>query len=289
MKFNNCITKISKCFLITFACTVIYTHCFATEQPTIKNKYIRKGTDTEIFFIHGFGGDATIWQNAKTQFYWPKAVFDDNTHSNVTVLNIGNCGEHFLLEKIMDVDNTNSQHQDHLYESTAVADALAKSVEATKRIIIISHSVGGVFVLDAVQMLKKSKPEVYHKISDIFLISTPLKDVDLQNILSNLGTQTCSRSNLPTFNVNNSYSKELLKEWHAISTGKEPSPHIHSVYETTRFLRLAPLATKENIYPYSHEAPRAIPNTNHFSIVQPESREAPIYEWVNSFLLIKNK
>jgi triacylglycerol esterase/lipase EstA (alpha/beta hydrolase family) len=107
---------------------------YVASAQEIRSKFVRQnvGADTVIVFVHGMMGDGvSTWTNPKTNAYWPEMLTKDPAFDGSDVY-VYSYGSGFWATMSIDELAENMR-----------ADLSAHGVSNYKKIIFLSHSMGG--------------------------------------------------------------------------------------------------------------------------------------------------
>jgi pimeloyl-ACP methyl ester carboxylesterase len=228
----------------------------ATIAAEVASRFIRKtaNADAVIIFVHGFASDGISAWTSSTGSYWPELLSKDPTFDGADI---------FVYS--YPTGPTATLSIDELAEDMR-RTLTAKGVTTHKKIIFLSHSMGG--LITRAYLLKNR--EVADRISFVYFFSTPTSGSQIASIAHLIfsGTQIAKMINMNP----EDYLADLQRQWLAAGF-KFPS---HCAYEKKPTMGVALAVSMASAVQLCSKAADPI-DADHFSIVKPESEDAPQY------------
>jgi pimeloyl-ACP methyl ester carboxylesterase len=218
-----------------------------------QSRFIRQtNADTAIVFVHGIFGDATTWNGNHGS--WPDLIASDHTFDDSDI---------FTYSYPTGLDATFSI--DELAEDMRRVLS-ANSVTLYKKIIYVSHSMGG--LVTRAYLLKNR--EIAARTAFAFFFSTPTTGSQIANIVQ-LVTSNPQVSKMKIL-VPENYLGDQYRQWLS-ARFSFPS---HCAYEKRLTYGIALVVTMDSASALCNRALDPI-DSNHFDIVKPDSRDAQSY------------
>jgi pimeloyl-ACP methyl ester carboxylesterase len=236
----------------------------------VENWIRRPQNDLTVVFIHGINSSEECWRNEATEAYWPDLLKENEALSSLGIYSFS--------------------YQTDLFSGTYNVDDVVGSLKAYllldgvieyPRVIFVCHSMGGIVARRyLVQQENYDLKEKGVKEVGLFLVASPSLGAEYANLFREFAKiLNHSQADALRFSQNNAWLNALdqdflrLKEKSASLTikGKE------LVEDKFRLLRVR-LPMRQVVEPFSGAKyfpdPFRVPNSDHFTIAKPESREA---------------
>lgn len=182
--------------LLTFAFSLTIVATMARAE-TIPSKYVRQAAnaDTVIVFVHGVIGDAVSTWTAKNGTYWPALLAKDPTFDGADIYVYSYATGYWGSLSI-----------DELAENMR-ADFVANGIAGYKKIIFLSHSMGGLITR---AYLLKTKEVAAHTLFAYFY-STPTTGSQIASLMKFLSSNP-QFGKMRSLNAED-YLADVLRQW----------------------------------------------------------------------------
>ena len=256
----------------------------AKKQEGLKKGWVRRPSNDRgpIFvFVHGFlSGADGCWRNGKGAT-WPEMLRDDCRFEGVGIY----------------VSQYHTQIDSGDYDIVQCANEIFRDLTfqsddgfiplSCKQVVFVCHSLGGILIRRILE-LNKSK-FIDHKIG-LILLGSPSKGSDYANMLeyvsaafgNKIGGQLKKNSDILD-DLDARFRRLIHQKELPGLVGLELVEH-HGMLRCKwlPFLRLKPVVTEDSASRYFGEV-LLVPETNHSTLVKPESLDSPVYEYLLRF------
>ncbi len=265
-----------------------------TAQPRVANTqwFSWTSSDTVIVFVHGILSDSrSAWLQGKQDTgytYWPHLVSKDSYFQQPSIFLCGFYAKNDAsFYEIQDASEEVYRGLINEYKTTKSGTQAAYHKD---NLLFVCHSTGGIVITD---LLCRHKSEFLSKTIGLLLFASPAKGSRLADCFrtiarlynNKLASQLCVRSKQRNAVFND--FKQLLSAKTANErltlVGAEAIEHHFLLHwkMLPLFNRLVVVSSK-NVGEY-WGAPSRLPQTNHFSIVKPDSVNHPAHLYLRQF------
>lgn len=232
-------------------------------------------SDTIVIFVHGLRGDPTSsFRNPQTNKTWAELMQSDRKrHRNAPALadhSIGYISYPAGEDDRLSIPEITTRSIFFLEE--------AGVLDVYKKIVFVTHSLGGLLVKDMITTAWKRNNALAGKTQAVFLISVPSKGAPIANWVDAVSKSPLV-ADAKSIDVS-SFLKRLDGDWEAFlrARDKDFPPRVFCAYEKKRTfgVMVVPMPSAATVC----DAAPWPENKDHFSIAKPESVDASIYKWV---------
>ncbi|WP_164483765.1 MULTISPECIES: alpha/beta fold hydrolase [unclassified Polaromonas] len=241
-------------------------------------------SNTVIVFIHGLlSSSNTCWMNANGQF-WPDLVMGDPVFQNSSVYL---AGYHTSVDAgLYDA----AQCAQEVFSSLRFDNGSSRAPMDYDRIILVAHSLGGVV---ARRMLEENAAAFSAKAVGLILMASPTLGSAYAAALTPLAKLYKNRTGLELIpedrileDLDHRFRRLLDEKKIPRLVGAEASEHhgpLKWKYLPWRSRQIVEVSSSSRYF----GSPRIIANTDHFTIVKPESRNHLSHKFISNFYIEK--
>lgn len=241
--------------------------------------YEYNSSDTVFIFVHGiFSNNRDCWYSDKEGGkYWPNMISEDEIFGAPSIFLGG-----YYTEMFNSGDYVLSDAANELYRSLSISKCGKPPVLDKKKIIFIAHSTGGILVR---HMLVRKLEMFKDKQVILALMASPSigsRDASRLKYLAKLANQKLGAQlafDHPLLQELDRDFKDLVNEKKISGLVGVEGIENHFIVKWLFFIRRKVVVTEDSACRY-FGPPQRMGNTDHFSIVKPDSRSHPAYELI---------
>jgi pimeloyl-ACP methyl ester carboxylesterase len=236
----------------------------------VENWIRRPQNDLTVVFIHGINSSEECWRNKATGAYWPDLLKENDDLSSLGIYSFSY--QTNLFSGTYNLDDVVGSLKEYL---------LLDGVIEYPRVVFVCHSMGGIVARRyLVQQENYDLKEKGVKEVGLFLVASPSLGAEYANLFKEFAKiLNHSQADALRFSQNNTWLNALDQDFLRLN-GRSASLTIRGkeLVETQFRLLGVRLPMRQVVEPFSGARyftdPYTVPNSDHFTIAKPESREA---------------